>query len=340
MGHVHERCLQEWVQSHAESAEVPGIPTCPTCKQAYRGDVLLLLAASSALRMQLDLPPAAESCLVTALQGRRMLREANALLRRRMRWNVLVADEGDPATLQGILNVASAMGEIRQHRAAATLLRRVLKHCAQILGYGAGGRGGSASGALWQCLWPGCLQLDACDEEAELLEHEHRCVLLIAQGATAALAEALQRQGLHSEAEEQLRRGRALGRKALAWRCLSLAWALRPFLASVLLVVALGGGVAVGGVAFVLSDTKEHREVKSVMALTVAVLAVVFLASQALCVGLLLWAAPRLLRAAPPPLDPQAAMAVISSLGTLAGLFAYLCAWLAFGTSRNAASET
>lgn len=214
MGHVHERCLQEWVQAHAETSEVHGFPACPTCKERYRGDVVLLLAASSALRLSLDLPPSAESRLVTELQQRRMTREAAALLRRRMRWNVLVADETHPETLQGICNVASAMCEVRQWDAAAVLLRRVLKCCDRLLG----------TRSIWRSSWRWQLPVvaggdgawgDEIDrDELEILRYERCCVHTIAQDAAEALVEVLRKLGRHEEAQAQLRRKKALSRSA------------------------------------------------------------------------------------------------------------------------------
>jgi len=337
IGHVHERCLQDWINSQAESADVPGIPTCPTCKERYHGDVLLLLAASSVLRLMLDLPPAAESSLVTELQRRHMVREANALIRRRMRWNVLVADENDPRTLQGICNVAAAMSEIKQHKAAATLSRRVLKHCERILRCS-----GTAPTGGWLRLWPARWTPDAAalaaawregddDEEAEL-EHERKCVLLIAQGAVEALADALRRQGRHEEAEQQLQRGRAFARLALAWRCLDLAWMLHPLLAFLLgcfFFIAPLGAAALGGLALFVGDGLEIRKLRFTLVFTLMLLAALLLVLNALCRGMLLWVSPRLLRAEPPMPPLRAVIVLFGVLSALVGAFAHLGSHLA-----------
>lgn len=219
---MHERCLQEWVQTRARTSETPGLPSCPTCKEPYRGDLLLLLAASSALQMQLDLPSSAESRLITELQNRKMNREANALLRRRMKWNVLVADELHPDTLQGFCNVASAMRELKQLDAAAVLLRRVLKNAERLLG-------GSRHLGSWYSLLLGLTQPRQgravhlapaaadweIEAEVEMLENERRCVLAIALDAADALADLLTKQGRLEEAERQLSRKKALTRKAV-----------------------------------------------------------------------------------------------------------------------------
>lgn len=235
VGHVHERCLQEWVQTHARTSELPGRPSCPTCKQPYRGDLLLFLAASSALQMRLDLPPSAESRLITELQNRKMNREANALLRRRMKWNVLVADELHPDTLQGFYNVASAMRELKQLDAAAVLFRRVLKSAERLQFKSAewlvGGRRHRRDssmrldiGAL--LLTPAAAEWEIEEAEAAIFEHER--ALAIAVDAADALADLLKKHGRLEEAERQHSRKIALRCNALTLR---LAWAEpRPLL--------------------------------------------------------------------------------------------------------------
>eukprot|EP00747_Dinoflagellata_sp_TGD_P212970 gnl/TRDRNA2_/TRDRNA2_85997_c1_seq1.p1 gnl/TRDRNA2_/TRDRNA2_85997_c1~~gnl/TRDRNA2_/TRDRNA2_85997_c1_seq1.p1 ORF type:complete len:332 (+),score=57.07 gnl/TRDRNA2_/TRDRNA2_85997_c1_seq1:89-1084(+) len=215
MGRVHERCLQEWVLTH--STEVtPGLPSCPTCKERYHGDVVLLLAAASTLRLNLELPSSVHTRLVTALQQRQMSREATALLRRGMRWNQLIADPTHPDTLQGLCNVAAAMGEIRQWDAECVLLRRVLKCCERLRG--SGGGGSKVGHSWWACMLPWNWEIvwvgdDAVAEELEFLEYERQCVRAIASDAAKALSDTLTKQGRVEEAERQLGRGRAFDRE-------------------------------------------------------------------------------------------------------------------------------
>jgi len=220
VGYVHERCLQEWVQTRARVADTPGLPSCPTCKQRYTGDLLLLLAASSALQLQLDLPCSAESRLITELQSRKMNKEANALLRRRMRWNVLVADDLHPETLQGFCNVASALQELKQLDAAAVLLRRVLKCSEKLLACSGCFRDRSSlllgrnrlRRKAASHLSPAAAEWEI-EEEMQILESERRCVVAIVQDAADALTEVLRSQGRADDAEKQLLRKKAIIRK-------------------------------------------------------------------------------------------------------------------------------
>merc|ERR1711966_592722 len=99
---------------------------CPTCKTHYRGDVLLMLAASQALALQLDLPQSCTARLVTELQDRGMRALAKALQRRISDWKAIVAESGHPDSAWGLMGVAEAMLMLKQLPVAATLMRRVL----------------------------------------------------------------------------------------------------------------------------------------------------------------------------------------------------------------------
>eukprot|EP00927_Polykrikos_kofoidii_P022198 TRINITY_DN20775_c0_g1_i1.p1 TRINITY_DN20775_c0_g1~~TRINITY_DN20775_c0_g1_i1.p1 ORF type:complete len:322 (-),score=51.84 TRINITY_DN20775_c0_g1_i1:47-958(-) len=148
LGYVHENCLQEWTTTKVEDG-TPGMPCCPTCNMPYTGDVVLLLAAGSALRLSLCLPRLAESRLIAELQNRKMNREASALLRRCNRWNIMIADPTHSVTMQGLCNVAAAMREVKQLESAVVLWRRVMRNC-ESLGGGRKRRGWRR--ALWEFL--------------------------------------------------------------------------------------------------------------------------------------------------------------------------------------------
>jgi len=124
------RCLKQWVQKSVDNTygrDVLRTLRCPTCKEHYRGDALLLLASSQALSLQLDLPQSCVARLVTELQERGMRGEAKALQRRISDWKAIVAETGHPDSLYGLMGVAEAMVQLRQFPVAATLMRRVLK---------------------------------------------------------------------------------------------------------------------------------------------------------------------------------------------------------------------
>lgn len=124
------RCIKQWVQKSVDNTygrDVLRTLRCPTCKEHYRGDALLLLASSQALSLQLDLPQSCVARLVTELQERGMRAEAKALQRRISDWKAIVAETGHPDSLYGLMGVAEAMVQLKQFPAAATLMRRVLK---------------------------------------------------------------------------------------------------------------------------------------------------------------------------------------------------------------------
>lgn len=209
MGHVHERCLLDWVSTQQASASFTGLPTCPNCKERYRGDIVFLFAAGFVLRLQLELPLPVQSRLVTELQRCGFKREATAMLRRASRSSVLVADPSHPETLRGLCTVASAMIEVRQWQAADMLLRRVLRSCEQ--------HRRRSSGRFWQLVLgslPAAAWEDEGEEEEALwAEYEWQYVRAISQDAADALAGALREQGRLEEAEQELSRHRALDRE-------------------------------------------------------------------------------------------------------------------------------
>lgn len=199
-GFVHVRCLKSWVERAATTSSVRfgSCLRCPTCKERYRDkDLLLLLAASQALSMQLDLPQTVALRLATELQSRNMAEEARAVLRREVRrWAAIVAEADHPDTLHGLMAVADAMLVLRQYACAATLLRRVLKSCERRL--------------------PVELELDFAEERQAPLSALLAERRALACEAATTLVEALRAQGREEEATQVMERLQRFQRRG--WR--------------------------------------------------------------------------------------------------------------------------